>query len=189
MFSYIILKRTFPLMQFNCDKNGIIFESLPRRFDLLAGRSALMAAKRHSGTRYLEANMAPTRAASKPHAPREDPLAYLPCSHVAEYRKSQVIYNQNEPSTSIYLVLEGKVKVFRLTEEGHHVLVNICQTDEFFGESAFLHFPLRAGPRPEQAMALKNTKLMTWTASEEEEVVMRQPRLRVALLQMLALRT
>src|SRR5260370_36912159 len=148
-----------------------------------------MATKRHSGTRYLEANMAPTRAASKPHAPLEDPLAYLPCSHVAEYRKSRGLYNQNEPSTSIYLVLEGKVKVFRLTEEGHHVLVNICQTDEFFGESAFLHFPLRAGPRPEHAMALENTKLMTWTASEVEEVVMRQPRLGVALVQMLAQRT
>ena len=132
--------------------------------------------------------MAPTLAASKPHAPLEDPLAYLPCSHVVGYRKSQVIYNQNEPSTSIYLVLEGKVKVFR-QEEGHPVLVNICQTDEFFGESAFLHFRLRPEPRPEHAMALENTKLMTWTASEVEKVVMRKPRLGVALLQMLAQRT
>ena len=148
-----------------------------------------MTTKRHSGTRYLEANPAPIRAASKPQAALEDPLAYMPCSHVVGYRKSQVIYNQNEPSTSIYLVLEGKVKIFRLREEGHPVLVNICQTDEFFGESALLHFPLRPEPRPEHAMALENTKLMTWTASEVEEVVMRQPRLGVALVQMLAQRT
>jgi len=133
--------------------------------------------------------MAPTLAAAKPHAPLEDPLAYLPCSHVVEYRKSQVIYNQNEPSTGIYLVLEGKVKVFCLTDEGHRVLMNIYQTDEFFGESALLHFPLRPEPRPEHAMALENTKLMTWTGSEVEEVVMRQPRLGVALVQMQAQRT
>jgi CRP-like cAMP-binding protein len=126
-----------------------------------------------------------TRAASKPHAPLEDPLAYLPCSHVEEYRKSQVIYNQNEPSTSIYLILEGRIKVSRLAEGGRQVLVDIYQTHEFFGESAFLHLP----QRPEGAAALENTKLMTWTASEVEEVVMRQPRLGFAFAQILAQRT
>jgi CRP-like cAMP-binding protein len=129
--------------------------------------------------------MALTRAASKPHPPLEDPLAYLPCSHVEEYRKSQVIYNQNEPSTSIYLILEGRIKVSRLAEGGRQVLVNIYQPLEFFGESAFLHLP----QRPEGATALENTNLMSWTASEVEEVVMRQPRLGVAFAQILAQRT
>jgi hypothetical protein len=72
--------------------------------------------------------MAPTRSASKPRATLEDPLDYLPCSPIAQYRKHQVIYNQNEPSTSIYLILEGKVKVSRLAEGGRQVLVNIYQT-------------------------------------------------------------
>jgi CRP-like cAMP-binding protein len=129
--------------------------------------------------------MALTRAASKPHAPLEDPLEYLPCSHVVEYRKSQVIYNQNEPSTSIYLILEGRIKVSRLAEGGRQVLVNMYQKHEFFGESAFLHLP----HRPEGATALENTTLMSWTASEVEETVMRQPRLGVAFVQILAQRT
>src|SRR5262249_2026830 len=42
---------------------------------------------------------------------------------------------------------------------------------------------------PERATALENTKLMTWTASEVEELAMRQPRLGIAFLQMLAQRT
>jgi CRP-like cAMP-binding protein len=129
--------------------------------------------------------MALTRAASKPHAPLEDPLAYLRCSHIAKYRKGQAIYNQNKPSTSIYLILDGRVRVSRLTDVGRQVLVDIYLTDDFFGESAFLHLP----QRPEGATALENTTLMTWTASEVEEVVMRQPRLGVALLQMLVQRT
>jgi CRP-like cAMP-binding protein len=126
-----------------------------------------------------------TRAASKPHRPIEDPLAYLPCSHVVAYRKSQVIYNQNEPSTSIYLILEGRIKVSRIAEGGRQVLVDIYQKHEFFGESAFLHLP----QRPEGATALENTTLMIWTASEVEEAVMRQPRLGVAFVQILAQRT
>jgi CRP/FNR family transcriptional regulator, cyclic AMP receptor protein len=123
--------------------------------------------------------------ASKPHAPLEDPLAYLPCSRIAEYRKNQVIYNPNEAATSIYLILEGRVKVSRLTDNGRLVLVNIYQTDEFFGESAFLHLHRYS----DEATALENTNLMSWIVSEVEEVIMRRPRLGVALVQMMAQRT
>src|SRR5262249_8248149 len=110
--------------------------------------------------------MAPIRAASTPHARLEDPLDYLPCSPVAEDQKGQIIYNQNAPSTSIYLILEGRVKVFRLAEGGRQVLMKIYLTDEFFGESALLHLPQRI----EVASALDNTKLMTWNMSEVEEL-------------------
>ena len=117
--------------------------------------------------------------------PLEDPLAHLPCSSIAEYRKGQLIYNQDQPSTSIYLVIDGKVKVSRLADDGHQVVVDIYQADEFFGESAFLSLSHRA----EQATALESCKLMTWTTSEIEDIVMRRPRLAVALLQILVQRT
>ena len=97
-----------------------------------------------------------------PQKALEDPLAYLPCSTIVEYKKGQMIYNQDQPSTSIYLVIDGKVKVCRLADDGHQVVVDIYQTDEFFGESAFLNLPHRA----EQATALENTKLMTWTRTK-----------------------
>src|SRR5215471_16910123 len=129
--------------------------------------------------------MAPFRPESKPNPDFEDPLQYLPCSTIAEYRKRQVIYNPNEPCTNIYLILEGRVKVSRFAESGRQVLVNIYRTEEFFGESAFLHL----SQRPECATALENTKLMSWTASEVEGMVRRQPRLGIAFAQMLARRT
>jgi CRP/FNR family cyclic AMP-dependent transcriptional regulator len=115
----------------------------------------------------------------------EDPLAHLPCSSIVEYRKGQIIYNQDQPSASIYLVIDGKVKVSRLADDGHQVVIDIYQPDEFFGESAFLSLPHRA----EQATALENVKLMTWTSSEIEDIVMKKPRLAVALMQILVQRT
>ena len=129
--------------------------------------------------------MEPNRVALKRLAPLEDPLEYLPCSQIAEYQKGQVIYNQSAPSTNIYLILEGRVKVSCLADRGRQVLVNIYQREEFFGESAFLH----PAQRPEDAIALENTKLMSWTASEVEGMVMRQPRLGVAFAQIMAQRT
>lgn len=129
--------------------------------------------------------MATSPIAVAPQKPLEDPLAHLPCSMIVEYRKGQMIYNQDQPSTSIYLVIDGKVKVSRLADDGHQVVVDIYQPDEFFGESAFLNLPHRA----EQAVALETTKLMTWTTQEIEDIIMRRPKLAVALLQILVQRT
>jgi CRP/FNR family transcriptional regulator, cyclic AMP receptor protein len=115
----------------------------------------------------------------------EDPLAHLPCSSILQYRKAQVIYDQDQPSTSIYLVIDGKVKVCRLAEDGRQVVVDIYQADEFFGESAFLS----SAKRDEQALAIESTKVMTWTTSEIEDLVTRRPRLAIALLQILVQRS
>jgi CRP/FNR family transcriptional regulator len=129
--------------------------------------------------------MATSSLAVAPQKQLEDPLAHLPCSNIVEYRKGQQVYNQDQPSTNIFLVIDGKVKVSRLAADGHQVVVDIYQPDEFFGESAFLDLPHRA----EQASALEDTRLMTWTATEIEDIVMKRPRLAVALLQILTQRT
>jgi CRP/FNR family transcriptional regulator len=115
---------------------------------------------------------------------QEDPLAHLPCSRVLEYRKGQTIYGREQASPSVYLVIEGKVKVTRYSDRGQEVVVDIYQTDEFFGESAFLNL----GSSPEEAKAFEDAKLMAWTAAEIEGLATRQPRLAIALLQVLVRR-
>ena len=120
-----------------------------------------------------------------PQIQLEDPLVYLSSSRILEYRKGQIIYNHDQPSTEICLVIQGKVKVCRVAHDGSPVIVDIYRHEDFFGESAFLNSPTRN----EQAVALEDTKLMTWTMAEIEEIVVRRPRLGVALLQMLARRS
>ena len=129
--------------------------------------------------------MASSPTAYAPHKSLEDPLAHLPCSTIVEYRKGQTIYNQDQPSTSLYLVIDGKVKVVRLADDGHQVVIDIYQPDEFFGESAFLSLPHRS----EQATVLEDAKLMAWGTQEIEDIIMKRPRLAVALLQIQVQRT
>jgi len=129
--------------------------------------------------------MATSTFATPTPKPLEDPLAHLPCSTIVEYRKGQIIYSQDQPSTTLYLVIDGKVKVSRVADDGHQVVVDIYQADEFFGESAFLNLAHRC----EQATALENCKLMTWTTAEIEDIATKRPRLAVALLQILVQRT
>jgi CRP/FNR family cyclic AMP-dependent transcriptional regulator len=129
--------------------------------------------------------MATSPTVIAPQRVLEDPLAHLPCSTIVEYKKGQMIYNQDQPSTHIYLIIEGRIKVSRVADDGHQVVVDIYQPDEFFGESALLNLPHRS----EQATALEGTKLMTWTTTEIEEIITKRPRLAVALLQILVQRT
>jgi len=133
----------------------------------------------------INSSMAGSPAVVAPQRALEDPLAHLPCSTILEYRKGQVIYNQDQPSTSIYLVIDGKVKVCRMADDGRQVVVDIYQPDEFFGESAFLGL----AQRTEIAVALENMKVMTWTTNEIEEITMKRPKLAIALLQLLVQRS
>lgn len=115
----------------------------------------------------------------------EDPLAYLPCSTIVEYSRGQLIYGRSQVSNSIYLVIDGKVKVCRTADDGRQVVVDIYQPDEFFGECAFLGDKQRT----EEAVALDATKVMTWSTAEIEELVVRRPRLGIALVQLLVRRS
>jgi CRP/FNR family cyclic AMP-dependent transcriptional regulator len=115
----------------------------------------------------------------------EDPLAYLPCSTIVEYSRGQLIYGRSQTSNSIYLVIDGKVKVCRTADDGRQVVVDIYQPDEFFGECGFLGEKHRL----EEAVALDATKVMTWSTAEIEELVVRRPRLGIALVQLLVRRS
>jgi len=115
----------------------------------------------------------------------EDVLAHLPISSTTEFSQGQTIYGPDHVSKSIYLVVSGKVLISQVAGDGSEVLLEIARPDELFGESAFLDIP----QRHEHASALERATVMTWAVSDMEELVMKRPRLAVALLQVLAQRT
>lgn len=117
--------------------------------------------------------------------PLEDPLAHLPRSTVLEFRKGQIIYHADQPASSIFLVINGRVKVCRQAEPDLPVVIDIYRRDEFFGDGALVGLTRRG----EEATALETTQVMSWTTAEIEDVLMRRPRLALALTQMLVQRS
>src|SRR5215475_4833898 len=71
----------------------------------------------------------------------EDPLEHLPFSTIVDYPKGSIIYSAAQFSTTLFLVMDGKVKVSRVNEGGRQFVIDIYHPDEFFGESAFLNMP------------------------------------------------
>jgi CRP/FNR family cyclic AMP-dependent transcriptional regulator len=119
-----------------------------------------------------------------PSREMEDALMYLPRRGVTGYTKGQIIFEEHNPSKGLHLVVQGRVKVFIPLDNGAQTVVDVFTTDDFFGENALLG----DSHLPERAVALDPVSLMSWTSQEIEEQVERQPRLGVALLQMLVKR-
>jgi CRP-like cAMP-binding protein len=114
----------------------------------------------------------------------EDALMYLPRRAVTDFRKAQVIFDEHHPSKGLHLVVQGRVKVTIPLDDGSQTVVDIFTTDDFFGQNSLLGEP----HNNERAVALDAVSLMSWTTQEIEEQVERQPRLGIALLQMLVKR-
>jgi CRP/FNR family transcriptional regulator, cyclic AMP receptor protein len=114
----------------------------------------------------------------------EDALMYLPRKSVTDYPRGQSIYDETQPSAGLHLIVQGRVKVAVPLDDGTQTVVDIFTTDDFFGESSLLG-EAQAAQYAERAVALDAVTLMSWTYAEIEAQIEREPRLGVALMQML----
>ena len=112
----------------------------------------------------------------------EDPLALLPRTPVREFKKNDVIYDPDDHSETLYLVIDGRVKISRLAEGGREVVLDFYHKDYFFGETGFLG----SDHQGEQAIALDKTAVMLWTVPELKRLMIRTPALGPALLRVLS---
>jgi len=127
--------------------------------------------------------MAGDPTVSRNNVVREDPLGYLPRKDLVQYRRGQVIFDQNQPCDGLYLVVHGRVKV-SAADAGLLTVIGIYTADDFFGESGLLGLTRRG----QTAAALESAALMWWTTAEVESAIDREPRLGMALTQTMVAR-
>jgi CRP/FNR family cyclic AMP-dependent transcriptional regulator len=113
------------------------------------------------------------------HIASKDPLIHLPCAPILQYSPGQKIYDQRERTSGSYLVIAGKIAVSGITGDGHKVLMAIYAAEEFFGEAAFLG----SAVVHEVAVTLETAQIMMWMISEIREVMVKRPKLGLALTQ------
>ena len=111
----------------------------------------------------------------------EDPLTYLPRKPVQEFAKRRIIYDAQQPSDHLFVVILGRVKLTNTGDGGEPLVARIVSAEGLFGEAALIGDSRRA----ETAVALDNVTLMSWSAYEIEAQIEREPRLGLALSQYL----
>ncbi|MCC0059593.1 Crp/Fnr family transcriptional regulator [Methyloceanibacter sp.] len=56
------------------------------------------------------------------------------------FASRDIVFHQGAPSDSFYYVLEGKVQLSVVSEQGKEAIISILESDELFGESCLLGF-------------------------------------------------
>lgn len=114
---------------------------------------------------------------------REEDLAGLVKDfRLKRYGKDEIIFRQRDRSHEFYVVLEGKVRIFRISPSGGETSIIIFTTHDIFGEFAALDNQ----PRSATAKAIVPTTLLQMGQEQFLEHMRTIPRLALAMSKMLA---
>lgn len=74
---------------------------------------------------------------------------------IQTYKKDEPIYNEGDHSNTVYLILKGSVKCYKLDEQGKELIISIYAADEFLGFTSLLEYE----PYQEYSVALETVEL------------------------------
>lgn len=58
---------------------------------------------------------------------------------VEDVKRKEVMYLPGDPRDSLFVVMEGVVKLARLSEDGREIIIDTCEPGEVFGELALIN--------------------------------------------------
>jgi len=101
-----------------------------------------------------------------------------------DYAKGQLIFSEGDPGEGFHVILEGQVKVFKVSSEGKEQILHMLGPTEPFGEAAVLF-----GRRfPASSHALTRVQTLFFPRSAFVDLIGRQPSLALNMLAVLSLR-
>jgi CRP/FNR family transcriptional regulator len=100
------------------------------------------------------------------------------------FRKGENIFAEGDEGTGFYVVLSGRVKIFKVSPEGKEQILHIFGPGEPFGEVAVF----TGRPFPANAEALEETRALFFPRKEFLELIRRDPSLALNMLAVLSQR-
>ncbi len=73
------------------------------------------------------------------------------------FEREQIIFHKNDPGSTLYIIISGKVKIVLPSAEGEAVLVALLSTGDFFGELSLFD----GEPRSATSVASEPTDILT----------------------------
>ncbi|MEQ9591926.1 MAG: Crp/Fnr family transcriptional regulator, partial [Cyclobacteriaceae bacterium] len=101
-----------------------------------------------------------------------------------EFKKEDYIYFPNEPSTHIYMVVSGRVKIGHYLEDGKEVVTAILSTGEIFGELALAGEDVRK----DFAQAMDTVSICPLSIEDLKELMKENKELSFKILKLVGLR-
>ncbi|MCX7875813.1 MAG: Crp/Fnr family transcriptional regulator [Melioribacteraceae bacterium] len=100
------------------------------------------------------------------------------------YNKGETILLEDETGTALFIIIKGKVKVSRTSNDGKEVIFSILNENDFFGEMAILDGQKRSAT----VSALEPSEVFIIQRNDFIDLLYSHPEISIALLQELTTR-
>ena len=99
-------------------------------------------------------------------------------------KRGEIIFSEGDPGVGFYVVVTGKVKIFKLSPDGKEQILHIFENREPFAEAAIF-----AGTSyPAHAMAMSNSRLFFFSRASFLNLIRTKPNLAMNMMAALSLR-
>jgi CRP-like cAMP-binding protein len=100
------------------------------------------------------------------------------------YPKDTVVFFENEEGDFFFMILEGRIKVTILGDDGREVILSVLGPGDFFGDMALLDNE----PRSASAIAVEDSELISLHRSDFDALMASNPSITLALVRTLTAR-
>lgn len=116
---------------------------------------------------------------------KQDDIEHLSrVTTMKDFKKNQPIYFAKEPSSSIFFLKRGRVKLTRTSKDGKEMILGIINPGEVFGEMSFLD----ENERTDYATAMDDALICTINKQEFNDFVSKAPELNLRLTKLIGFR-
>ncbi len=102
--------------------------------------------------------------------------------NVNRYKKKQIIFSEGNHPNRLYYILSGKVKAFKINEEGKELVTELFSPGDFVGHTALLE----NATYKDTAEALEDTELAVIPREDFDELITRNQQIARKFIQLLA---
>jgi len=114
----------------------------------------------------------------------EDIRALMAIARKRTFRSGEVIFHRDDPGQVLYVIKEGKVKIYLISPDGQEISLVVFGKGECFGEFAILDDL----PRSANAIALEKVECYTLQRSDFHNAIMKNPKIAIQILEVLSKR-
>lgn len=99
------------------------------------------------------------------------------------YKKGEMIWEENASPKGLHVIESGKVRISRMTREGHRQVLAVVKENQFFGELSLLDGRTHSA----SAEAIENTKVYVLEGEKMEQLLKKSPEIAYNILRALGI--
>jgi CRP-like cAMP-binding protein len=99
-------------------------------------------------------------------------------ARVVNLRPGSMLFRQGEPATSFFIIVEGWIKLYRVTPAGDEAVLNVFAKGQSFAEAV----TLTSGRYPATASAVASTRVIMIPADHVIDCIRKMPEVAIAMI-------